>query len=284
MRYARTSLPAASIDDPHAPCRQPSRYRSSPPSRRCGRRGDPHPYSPRPWRRAEGGPARPVTLADRAAETAMRRLIDAERSGTARRRGVRDQARRHSGAMGTRPDRRHPQLHGRPRDRSQLIALVDDGWPVLGVIDQPVQRERWIGVAGRPTLSRRPARTRSCAALEGAITARPVLPVRRGRCAAYMALVARSAVGRQCAAGPVYGGDCYNYGCSRSGHLDIVCDIGGSSHDFAALVPVVEGAGGGMCDWNGDPLDRRERRPCPRDPAIPRVPTTAGSVARRAHA
>ncbi len=25
-------------------------------------------------------------------------------------------------------------------------------------------------------------------------------------------------------------------------------------HDFAALVPVVEGAGGVMCDWNGDPL------------------------------
>ena len=25
-------------------------------------------------------------------------------------------------------------------------------------------------------------------------------------------------------------------------------------HDFAALVPVVEGAGGTMCDWNGEPL------------------------------
>ena len=31
------------------------------------------------------------------------------------------------------------------------IALVEDGWPILGIIDQPVQRERWLGVAGRPT-------------------------------------------------------------------------------------------------------------------------------------
>ena len=54
--------------------------------------------------------------------------------------------------------------------------------------------------------------------------------------------------------GPVYGGDCYNYGLVASGHLDLVCEGGLKLHDFAALVPVVEGAGGRMCDWNGDPL------------------------------
>lgn len=32
-----------------------------------------------------------------------------------------------------------------------LIALLDDGVPVLGVLDQPVMRERWLGVAGQPT-------------------------------------------------------------------------------------------------------------------------------------
>jgi 3'-phosphoadenosine 5'-phosphosulfate (PAPS) 3'-phosphatase len=39
-----------------------------------------------------------------------------------------------------------------------------------------------------------------------------------------------------------------------SGHLDIVCEANLKLHDWAALVPVVEGAGGLMCDWNGDPL------------------------------
>ena len=52
----------------------------------------------------------------------------------------------------------------------------------------------------------------------------------------------------------VLGGDCYNYGCLASGHLDVVVEAGLKLHDFAALVPVVEGAGGRMCDWQGEPL------------------------------
>ena len=65
-----------------------------------------------------------------------------------------------------------------------------------------------------------------------------------------MALAAR------CAAQATWclGGDCYNYGLLASGHLDIVVETGLKLHDFAALVPVVEGAGGRMCDWSGDPL------------------------------
>ncbi|WP_430983723.1 inositol monophosphatase family protein, partial [Escherichia coli] len=33
-----------------------------------------------------------------------------------------------------------------------LIALMIDGWPMMGVIDQPILQERWLGVMGRPTL------------------------------------------------------------------------------------------------------------------------------------
>ena len=58
---------------------------------------------------------------------------------------------------------------------------------------------------------------------------------------------------RQCR-DTVWGGDCYNYGLLASGHVDIVVEAGLKLHDFAALVPVVEGAGGRMCDWSGDPL------------------------------
>src|SRR3546814_3926377 len=53
----------------------------------------------------------------------------------------------------------------------------------------------------------------------------------------------------------VFGGDCYNYGLLASGHLDLVVEAGLKLHDFAALVPIVEGAGGTMCDWNGEPLN-----------------------------
>jgi fructose-1,6-bisphosphatase/inositol monophosphatase family enzyme len=52
----------------------------------------------------------------------------------------------------------------------------------------------------------------------------------------------------------VWGGDCYNYGLLAAGHLDLIVEAGLKLHDLAALVPVVEGAGGLMCDWDGEPL------------------------------
>ena len=42
--------------------------------------------------------------------------------------------------------------------------------------------------------------------------------------------------------------------CSRAGISTSSARAGCKLYDFAALVPVVEGAGGRMCDWNGDPL------------------------------
>jgi fructose-1,6-bisphosphatase/inositol monophosphatase family enzyme len=132
---------------------------------------------------------------------------------------------------------------------------VEDGWPVLGIIDQPVQGERWLGVSGRPTtLNGVPVRTRACAALEGAIlaTTSPHL-FEDADVPGFLALVGAVSGGRP-RQGPVYGGDCYNYGLLAAGHLDLVCESGLKLYDFAALVPVVEGAGGRMCDWRGEPL------------------------------
>ena len=198
----------------------------------------------------------PVTLADREAETAMRRLLDAERSGD----GVIGEE------HGEKPGVTNRKWVLDPIDGTRsftvgraifgtLIALVEDGWPVLGIIDQPVQRERWVGVAGRATtLNGVPVRTRTCAALEGAIvaTTSPHL-FDETDVPPFLALVAAVSGGNPLQ-GPVYGGDCYNYGLLASGHLDFVCESGLQLYDFAALVPIVEGAGGRMCDWNGEPL------------------------------
>lgn len=47
-----------------------------------------------------------------------------------------------------------------------LISLLHKGTPVIGVIDQPITRERWLGVAGKPTtLNRQVIKTRPCAEL-----------------------------------------------------------------------------------------------------------------------
>jgi histidinol phosphatase-like enzyme (inositol monophosphatase family) len=215
----------------------------------------------RPYFRADAGvrmkdDQSPVTLADTEAEAAMRRILDAERSG--------------DGIVGEEYGEK-PGVTGRqwvldPIDGTRsftvgraifgtLIALVEDGWPVLGIIDQPIQRERWIGVAGRATeFNGSPARTRACTALAGAAiaTTSPHL-FADGDVPHYLSLVA-AVSGGAARQGPVYGGDCYNYALLASGHLDLVCESGLQLYDFAALVPVVEGAGGRMCDWNGDPL------------------------------
>ena len=192
----------------------------------------------------------PVTLADREAEQAMRRLIIAERpmdgiigeefgvrEGTSGRSWVLDPI-----------DGTRAFIAGRPIFGT-LIALIEDGWPLLGVIDQPVIGERWLGVAGRQTLfNGAPASTRVCRFLKDALlaTTSPAL-FDDGQLHAFEHLDGQ-------VRSTVLGGDCYNYGGVASGHLDIVVEAGLKLHDFAALVPVVEGAGGRMCDWQGDPL------------------------------
>jgi fructose-1,6-bisphosphatase/inositol monophosphatase family enzyme len=132
-----------------------------------------------------------------------------------------------------------------------LIALLVDGFPVLGLIDQPVLGERWVGVTGQPTtLNGEPVSTRPCRELSDATlatTGPQYFSKEEGE--AYMALAAKTDHKRM-----IMGGDCYNYALLATGFLDVVCEAGLKLHDFAALVPVVEGAGGLMCDWNGEPL------------------------------
>lgn len=198
------------------------------------------------------GDATPVTLADRAAEEAMRRLLKAEaprdtvigeefgaEAGTSGRSWVLDPIDGTTSFMAGRP------IFG------TLIALVIEGWPVLGIIDQPILGERWVGVTGRPTtLNGQPASARACQKLSEATLATTgphYFDDHQG--AHFMGLAAKTDHKRM-----VMGGDCYNYALLASGHIDVVCEANLKLHDWAALVPVVTGAGGIMCDWSGDPL------------------------------
>ncbi len=198
----------------------------------------------------------PVTLADREAEEAMRRLIIAERPMDGiigEEFGVREGVGKRVWVLDP-IDGTRSFVAGRPIFGT-LIALLEDGWPVLGVIDQPILRERWLGIAGRgTTFNGAPARTRACRRLFGAqlaTTSPHLFDAHQGE--HYLALAA-AVGGGNLRQGPIYGGDCYNYGLLASGHIDVVVETGLKLYDFAALVPVVEGAGGRMCDWAGDPL------------------------------
>jgi myo-inositol-1(or 4)-monophosphatase len=59
---------------------------------------------------------------------------------------------------------------------------------------------------------------------------------------------------RQGARRVTWGGDCYAYGLVALGLIDVVAESDLQIWDWAALVPVIEGAGGRVTDWSGAPL------------------------------
>lgn len=149
-----------------------------------------------------------------------------------------------------------------------LIALLHQGVPVLGVIDQPATGERWVGCQGRPTMlldrhGSHPCRTRACADLAQAFVSvsspdffQPdELPLLQGF--------------RQRTGWRVYGGACRSYGLLASGRTDLALDAGLKLYDYAAMRPIVEGAGGVISDWEGRPvtLDSGSRVLAAGDPA-----------------
>lgn len=122
--------------------------------------------------------------------------------------------------------------------------------PYLGCINHPALKERWLGGATVPTtLNGAPVRARACASLADAAlytTAAECFDAQEA--VTFQKLSARVKQTR-------YGGtDCYHYGMVASGWTDIACEAGLKLHDYAALVPVLEGAGASITDWNGQPL------------------------------
>ncbi len=194
----------------------------------------------------------PVTEADQAAERAMRQLISAERPDD----GVEGEE------YGSAPSRNGLVWHLDPIDGTRafiaglpvwttLIGLVDHGRPVLGIIDQPWLDERYVGADGKSWLDCRGARTalktRACPALTDAVlsTTDPFIltPAERG---AFEHI-------RQTARLTRYGLDAYGYARLAAGTIDMVAETGLKSHDVAALIPLIEAAGGVVTNWRGQP-------------------------------
>jgi inositol-phosphate phosphatase/L-galactose 1-phosphate phosphatase/histidinol-phosphatase len=130
-----------------------------------------------------------------------------------------------------------------------LITLLHHRRPILGVIDHPALRQRWIGARGHATLfDGKPAKVRSCAHIENAVLlcAGPnyFFGADRDR---FMALSDRVRIVN-------YGGFAYSYGLLAAGHCDIVVDGGMKPHDYMPMLPIVEGGGGRITDWHGESM------------------------------
>ena len=192
----------------------------------------------------------PVTIADREAEAAIRTLLAEHRPD--------------DGVIGEeygedRPDAARVWVldpidgtrafvAGRPLFGT-LIALMEEGVPVLGLIDQCITGDRWVGGTDHPTtLNGQRAHVRACNALSTA---------RLGTTSPFFfgdSDMPRVDALRGQVADSLFGGDCHNYGLVASGHLDLVVESWLKIYDWAALVPVITGAGGVMTDWQGASL------------------------------
>ncbi len=192
----------------------------------------------------------PVTDADRGCERRMRQLIEA---------GFPDHA-IYGEEFGEKPGSSGYQWILDPIDGTRafvaglplwgvLIGLYYEGAPLIGVMDQPYLDERYRGwMAGADATAHgvtRELKTKPCGGLGDAIlsTTDPHLfssleaeAFERVRCAAKLAR---------------YGCDCYAYCMVAGGTMDCVIESGLKAFDIAALIPIVTGAGGGVCNWQG---------------------------------
>ena len=199
----------------------------------------------------------PVTDADKAAEQALRKLIAKtfpddgilgeefdDTSGTSGYRWVLDPI-----------DGTRSFISGQPMWGS-LIALEKDGKNLLGLLDQPFLRERFVGHGGRAEFvsaqGNAPLNTRRCETLSDAVisTTHPLMHFSAEEGALFSTVEAQARLSR-------YGGDCYAYGLVAMGFIDLVMEAGLRHWDSAALIPIVEGAGGIVTDWKGNPVSDR---------------------------
>lgn len=194
----------------------------------------------------------PVTVADRAAEAAMRALIAERRPQDAILGEEMGQVAGTSGLTWVLDpiDGTRGYLSGTPT-WGVLVALSDATGPVLGVIDQPYIGERFLGGLGQARvdgpLGRRALKGRAPRPLSQAIlftTFPEVGTPDEGE--AFQRLAQKARLTR-------YGMDCYAYALVAAGQIDLVVEAGLQPYDVQAPIAVIEAAGGVVTDWQGRP-------------------------------
>jgi histidinol phosphatase-like enzyme (inositol monophosphatase family) len=192
----------------------------------------------------------PVTLADKAAETAMRDLIRNHRPDDSI---IGEEFDDHEGSSGWTwvldpIDGTRAFISG-TTTWGVLIGARHNDKPCIGIIDQPFADERWAASPERAFWSRGRARTplatRKNVALDQALlaTTDPFL-FQDGDYDRFMALRAATRLTR-------FGLDCTAYALLAHGQLDLVVENGLKDVDIAALIPIIQAAGGIVTDWQG---------------------------------
>lgn len=221
--------------------------------------------------KAEGGAFDPVTVADRAAERAIRAAIAKkfpEHGILGEELAPLDGAGRYQWVVdpidGTRAFIMGSPLWG------TLIGLVEDGLPVLGLMNQPFTGERFwadrrTARMRGPDGKTRKLKTRRCAGLADAIltSTHPEVFTSPDEVQGLAQLKARARMSR-------FGGDCYGYCLLAAGFVDIIVEAGLKPHDVVALIPIIESAGGRITTWDNGPALQGGRILATGDPRVHR--------------
>ena len=195
----------------------------------------------------------PVTEADKGGERAIRAILDAERPDDAI---LGEEYGEKPGITGWRwvldpVDGTRCFITGR-HEWGSLIALEKDETAVLGILDQPVLGERFIGVNGKAELHQAgktvPLNVRACAELKDAVLCAtdPSAYMTGPQVAAFERVKAQARLTR-------YHGDCYIFAMLAMGFIDVIVEGAFRRWDIAALIPLVQGAGGLITNWQGEP-------------------------------
>ena len=132
------------------------------------------------------------------------------------------------------------------KDFGTLIALLHNNKPVIGIINCPIHEERWLGIKGKKTtMNGIEVQTSKIKDLKKSYVCTSGLyfdndHFRKG----FDKIIQQTRYHR-------FGGDCYMYGMVASGYIEIVVEDTLKAHDYMALVPIIEGAGGKVSDKYG---------------------------------
>ena len=131
-----------------------------------------------------------------------------------------------------------------------LIALTHEGQALLGAINQPILQDLLLGDGETTWLNGAPVRVRNCDRIEDAV----FLTTSHYNVANFQNGPAFEAVAQRAGRYHTWG-DCHGYYLVAVGGADVMTDPVMNLWDRAALVPIIEGAGGRITDWQGgDPL------------------------------
>lgn len=192
----------------------------------------------------------PVTVADKAAEVAMRAILDVRRPDDA---VLGEEFGSKAGTSGLTwvldpIDGTRGFISGTPT-WGVLISLNDESGPRLGIIDQPYIGERFCGGFGRAEVigphGTVPLKVRKTYDLDQStlFSTFPEVGQKQDR-KAFEAVAELVRLTR-------FGCDCYAYGLLAAGQIDLVIEASLNAYDIAAPIAVIEAAGGIVTDWRG---------------------------------